>query len=293
IDSIIEDKVNLYELLELDGLNYRNITEKEVRRQFRKKALIYHPDKDPSIEARKKFELISIALNILVDPNLKSKYDNFLEKEKQQAGKDEKLSKELYDLKIELQKNEQFFKKNLFEKTQRLQKIERLKEDGLNKRKLKEKDLLFIRTNNDDNIDKGIENNDLPLRPNKNFQQVNTTTTSTRGTIPLIKLKWKRKPDLVDHINEETIIAIMSIFGKIDSVNLLTFNNKSENIRYDYCLIQYHDLSSVHAALNHDYSKTSNIWDNSGLRKLSSLLRNCEIYNDNDHKINKETNSLN
>ncbi|KAJ8454071.1 hypothetical protein ONZ45_g19449 [Pleurotus djamor] len=47
----------------------------ELKKAYRKQAMKYHPDKNPSAEAEEKFKDISKAYQILADPNLRAVYD--------------------------------------------------------------------------------------------------------------------------------------------------------------------------------------------------------------------------
>ncbi len=56
----------------------REATEVEIKRSFRKLAVRYHPDKNPSREAEQLFKEINEAYEVLSDPDKKSKYDQLL-----------------------------------------------------------------------------------------------------------------------------------------------------------------------------------------------------------------------
>ena len=62
---------NLYNILELK--NDANIN--DIKHNFKKLALKYHPDKNKSIDANEKFNQIRIAYEILSNLDKKDKYD--------------------------------------------------------------------------------------------------------------------------------------------------------------------------------------------------------------------------
>lgn len=65
-------QTDFYELLAVED----TASEKQLRKAFRKQAVRYHPDKNPSAEAASRFHLLSIALECLTDPEQRSKYDD-------------------------------------------------------------------------------------------------------------------------------------------------------------------------------------------------------------------------
>lgn len=73
--NIRNEPYGLYKILELD----RNATEKDIKKQYRKLAMKWHPDKNINNkeEATKKFQDVSYAYEILSDSNKKSMYDRF------------------------------------------------------------------------------------------------------------------------------------------------------------------------------------------------------------------------
>ena len=78
---------NFYEIL---GVK-KDVNEKELKRQYRKLALKWHPDKNLNNqeEAKKKFEEISNAYQVLLDPEKREIYDKYGEeglKESEQGG---------------------------------------------------------------------------------------------------------------------------------------------------------------------------------------------------------------
>lgn len=67
----IDELPDFYDLLEAED----NATGKELQRSFRRQAIRYHPDKNPTQEAATRFHLLTIALSTLTDESKRAVYD--------------------------------------------------------------------------------------------------------------------------------------------------------------------------------------------------------------------------
>lgn len=73
---------NYYELLGVD----KNASKEEIKKAFKRKAMEWHPDKNPAKEAKEMFQKISAAYEVLSDEERRKIYDNYGEEGLNSSG---------------------------------------------------------------------------------------------------------------------------------------------------------------------------------------------------------------
>jgi DnaJ family protein C protein 17 len=106
----VEDPARFAATTELDFFALLSLspqsTAAELRRQYRKTALLYHPDKNPSPEAAEKFQLLQTAYDILNDPTLREIYENAYRGREKRRLEREALGKRRREMISELEEEE-------------------------------------------------------------------------------------------------------------------------------------------------------------------------------------------
>lgn len=242
-----------YDILGID----RSATSEAIRKAYRQKALLLHPDKNDSDDAEELFREVVVSYTVLSDLSLKKQYDQHIsdktiiqnfEQKRSSTKKDDKVSK----FKADLKKKEGNNKSNLASAQE--------KEDIEFTQWFKEAVNDFRRKSRN-KLDESSSNDDIP------------TEQHLRPIIPtIISLKWKNRKEI--QFDEGLIKKLMEVFGPVKSVYLL--ENDPTN---HYCFADVDFKTSVAAALavTHNYSKTADLWDQLNLRKISSLLREAEL----------------
>lgn len=78
--SVTKHNIQQFTFYELFGVAAAagSVSEKDVRRSYRRFSLLFHPDKDDSAEARDAFLYVNKALETLLTPELRRDYDDSL-----------------------------------------------------------------------------------------------------------------------------------------------------------------------------------------------------------------------
>lgn len=258
IHQILNNDTDLYSFLQVTPSS----SPPEIRRQYRKLALKHHPDKQGGNADQ--FNLLTKVYEILSDETLRAQYNEIRRIKQEKVVQRDRLEESTRRFQQELERAE---KQHRFENLQEdvskrkwINDLEKLKEDGLKRRRLQE---TAVRPQESDR--RYISFKEIPLE--KQYASV----LETSGSVP-VKVTWKHKPELQELFNEDVLKQIMEIFGPIKSVSILP----NQSTRYDYGIVEYERASDTSRALDHDYRKSASNWDGTNVRKLASLLRDCK-----------------
>lgn len=253
----LDDGVEFYEFLEVE----REASLEQIKRQYRRKALQYHPDKNPSEEAKRKFNQLSIIYEILSNEELRKRYDEWRFQEEVSItsgdGKRNQFQEELKkrervhrdSTRVYDEVNQEYVHKNVFNN-----KVDLLREEGIRLRRLEEG--TKARKNH-------LSYKEMRI-PRYHYVKSGPLSHGARVT-------WKHKPELKGQFNEEVLGEIMGQFGQVTSAQIIDDSGRN---RYDSGVVEFEEFNSYQTAINHDY-KSAKLWDGTPVRKLASLLRGC------------------
>lgn len=209
-------KKDLYLLL---GVK-EDATVPEIRKSYRKKALIYHPDKNPDDEkAADLFHELSEALKILTDVGARAAYDHVRLARKAAAERTARWDEGRKRAKLDLDQREKAAETSNFKAEDKLAtEIERLREEGSRifqeecanlKKQLKEKE--------------------------------RATTVSAKPGI--LKAKWKLTSEAETPYTEESLHDMFSKYGTLNYVHVVGTKKK-----FGTALIEFSDARQAKSA---------------------------------------------
>ncbi|KAG5893661.1 hypothetical protein JTB14_028815 [Gonioctena quinquepunctata] len=225
------EELDLYELLEIDLDT--NVT--DIKKAYRKKALLCHPDKNPDDpNASKKFHELSKVLEILTDASARAAYDKVLKGRKEAALRHKQLDSKRRKLKEDLESRERWAGKVVNQKTadQLLkEEIERLRKEGS---KQVEEEVEFVKRQlKEERMTKSTENWD--------------------GSKFRIKIKWEAKK--TDSTNggytQEMLHRFLSKYGDIQALVMSPKKRGS-------ALVEFKDKQSAEMAVDFEVGLSTN-----------------------------------
>ncbi|ODQ80367.1 hypothetical protein BABINDRAFT_166705 [Babjeviella inositovora NRRL Y-12698] len=286
LEEIIEKNVNLYQLLDITPYEEATNTKLDipsalVKRQYRQKALLHHPDKQAQTSSTREleenavqFHFASLALKILTDTELKARYDSFYNRKfrsfQLSANDRAKYNEKQQGFKEALQREEadynsyqsEWHLKQVFEN-----RLNQLREEGLRKRRAMEKEIMLAKRT----LSGAVLLDDMPLPP----IAVSAKSEADREA-RTVKIKWLHREELKSLITPDIIKDMFSKFGAVDSCALLSGSSKRGTAR-----LVFSDVQSAAKAVRYDYLEgnrgSQSLWFNTSYKKISSLLRDCKF----------------
>ncbi|NWS48572.1 DJC17 protein, partial [Probosciger aterrimus] len=225
------------DLLQLDLYGLLGVgekaSEKEVKKAYRQKALMCHPDKNPdNPRAAEIFHQLSQALAVLTDAAARAAYDKVRKAKKQAAERTQALDEKRKKVKLDLEAREREAQAHETEEeeirtTRSLeQEIIRLREEG--SRQLKEQQRLI--------------QEQIWREREQHFQGKQERKAEGKIT-PKLKLKWKcRKEDETrGGYSEDVLLQILQKYG--DVLNLVISSRKTGSAVVEFATVKAADMA--------------------------------------------------
>ncbi|KAG7838852.1 hypothetical protein KL942_003848 [Ogataea angusta] len=210
-----------YQLLDVDT----SVQSQGLRRAYRKKALVLHPDKNQSSDAEEQFREILVSYRVLDEPEWRKRYDEHLETELERQKARAQQSAHQKSLKEQLLFEESRYRQDQSTAQYRQVKIEQLRRETEQLRRAKLRETASSAT---------IVETDKSRFPCK------------------VRVRWKSKPQITDLVSAEVVQQLMEVFGEVVSVQM----NSSTD-----AAVTYKTWLSAVLAATHDYSQVSDLWD--------------------------------
>ncbi|KAI5624992.1 dnaJ-like subfamily C member 17 [Silurus asotus] len=211
-----------------------------IKRAYRQKALICHPDKNPdNPQAADLFHQLSQALEVLTDAAAKALYDQARTAKKKAEERNSKLDDKRKKIKLDLEARERQAeadaqKTEEFKITRTLEEeIARLREEG--SRQLQEEQRLIR-----EQIQKERE---WRLNTQSTHADFSSVQQGNRNITPKLKLKWKCKKD--DDTNsgysQEVLHSLLQKYG--DVLNIIVSSKKKGSAVVEFATVRAAELA--------------------------------------------------
>lgn len=231
-------------------------SEADIKQKYRKLALQFHPDKDPSAEAHAKFHLHQAIYSVLTLPQLRRQYDEMTALRAAPgsgASSSSSPAAKVMAFRAKLAGQERAAKPPAHEHQQAQVQVQMLSQKGT-----------VLRRNLQHHMQQGggyIGSRELEV-----------PQYMTGFLHKSVHVWWKQKPDPGAHIDGAILAEVMAGFGAVAGAEVLGPAGK-------YCQgkVRFQRAIDAQAASSHDYTKSSSLWRHSRVRKQASLLRRVEF----------------
>ncbi|PVU95421.1 hypothetical protein BB559_002743 [Furculomyces boomerangus] len=255
----MEENFNPYETLEINVTS----TNKEISKAYRAKALAYHPDKTTNSNEKekermvRKFQLVKLAYDVLLDPEKKASIDMKLKSQVQKKEKEDRMSQQRKQMRTELEMRENMAKSKYgMETTKSRREQEEAKKfrsemDRLETKRLRKMQQEMQRLRDLEKMQQERKDSYLQQEINvaKELEELNCT----------IRLRWNENEEeqVLNLLNIKTIdeVAIRNIavvFGPVDHIVLGSKATKHRNGTKRSALIVFSSIVSAHALMDAD-----------------------------------------
>ncbi|ODH53164.1 hypothetical protein GX48_00700 [Paracoccidioides brasiliensis] len=268
---------DFYALLSLSP----SAVEAEIRRAYRRTALIYHPDKikNPTPADIEKFHLLQIAYDVLSDPSIRQLYDNAREARERKKRESQMLEGVRRKMKEDLEARERGVKRtwtgaptvkgsfgvddDAEEKLE--QEIRRLAEDGKRRRREKEELLRREVLEEEERLETEREEKERAAQQENEARQSNVGGTAVPEIDRSVKIRWVREGAGLQ-LDKDKLESLFSVFGKVES----TFTLKDKRQRVGETrekktiatgVVVYTSIVGAHAAVEDYKRQKGKEWD--------------------------------